>query len=556
MRRTLTAHPRAPLALLLVLALALSATPACGGDEGGGARAGGEGDVAGDGDSGGAAADVTPELPGEVAGDTGGDGDAGADAPATPGAWDLPSNRIDDVELLLIVVDELAEAFAPLVDWRWARGIPTRLLTLSEVEADYQGADAPARIRAAIAAHADGHGARWVLLGGDHPMLPRREVHAEAYNPAEDADLNEDIATELYYADLDGDWDGDGDGAYGEPEDDVDLIPDVAVGRVPARTPEEAARYVAKLLAYEQAASPDYFDSAALIGEYAGSVSGMDICSTVALEGSIAKLIPEHVRVTRLYAEECGEVEGALPDTLANEISALNVGHNLVVNYGHGWWDALGELNNGDIKALTNEARPAIYVTTECNGCEFDVASVDHAACEAFVIAKGGGVAYLGNTDFGVGYPWLMIAYADWVERFYAQPGAAIGDLVTGALTELASEDELNEPLSDLRWTFLTWALMGDPALRVRTDLPRTPTIEVDQRASGSDEQVLEVTATVDGVPLEGATVSLWRDGVFSFRKETDPNGSARFFFPAASALSPCQITLTGPNLEPVTTSL
>ena len=546
--------PRPCAAWMLVMMLSLGVALACGGDEGAaGRRDVGDGEPAGEVDAAAPAEDVATELP---EGDAAAPGDVAAETPATTESWDLPSNRIDDVALLLIVVDELTEAFSPLVDWRWESGIPTRLLTLSEVEAGYAGADTPARIRAAIAAHVDEHGARWVLLGGDHPALPRREVHAEAYNPAEDAELNEDIATELYYAALDGDWDGDGDGAYGEPEDDVDLIPDVAVGRVPARTPEEAARYVAKLLAYERALSPDYFDSAALIGEYAGSMSGMDVCSTVALEGSIAKLIPDHVRVTRLYAEECPEVEGALPDTLAHEISTLNVGHNLVVNYGHGWWDALGELNNGDIKALTNETRPAIYVTTECNGCEFDVASVDHVVCETFVTAKGGGVAYLGNTDFGVGYPWLMLAYADWVERFYALPGAAIGDLVIGALIELTGEDELHDPLSDLRWTFLTWILMGDPSLRVRTDLPRTPELQIDQRASGSEEQVLEVMATLDGAPLEGATVSLWRADAFLFVKATDPHGSARFFFSAANALSPCQITLSGPNLAPVTTAL
>lgn len=90
--------------------------------------------------------------------------------------------------------------------------------------------------------------------------------------------------SDLYYADLyrlrqDGSrefqtWDANGNGLYGEIEfelhpstcqpdctvlnnDRIDLLPDVAVGRLPASTAEEVTRYVNKVIGYELGSTPD-----------------------------------------------------------------------------------------------------------------------------------------------------------------------------------------------------------------------------------------------------------------------------------------------------------
>jgi hypothetical protein len=48
------------------------------------------------------------------------------------------------------------------------------------------------------------------------------------------------IPTDLLLALLDGDWNADGDGLWGEVEDGVDLLPEVAVGRIAAGNATEA----------------------------------------------------------------------------------------------------------------------------------------------------------------------------------------------------------------------------------------------------------------------------------------------------------------------------
>ena len=50
------------------------------------------------------------------------------------------------------------------------------------------------------------------------------------------------MPTDLYYGGLDGTWDSDGDGIYGEADEDtdVDLMPEVFVGRIPVQTASQA----------------------------------------------------------------------------------------------------------------------------------------------------------------------------------------------------------------------------------------------------------------------------------------------------------------------------
>ena len=50
---------------------------------------------------------------------------------------------------------------------------------------------------------------------------------------------------------MDGDWDLDGDLVWGEIEDDVDLYPDVYVGRITANTATKCSTVVHKVLTYE-----------------------------------------------------------------------------------------------------------------------------------------------------------------------------------------------------------------------------------------------------------------------------------------------------------------
>ncbi|KPJ65527.1 hypothetical protein AMJ44_09970, partial [candidate division WOR-1 bacterium DG_54_3] len=133
----------------------------------------------------------------------------------------------DFFEYLIITNDELLSSFQPLADWKTEKGIPAVIRTTSWINSNYSGIDLQEKIRSYLKiAHQDS-GTVWALLGGDTQVVPCRHVRIEFET------YTEDIPCDLYYSDLDGSWNYDGDSWYGEPEDSVDMFPDLFVGRAP-----------------------------------------------------------------------------------------------------------------------------------------------------------------------------------------------------------------------------------------------------------------------------------------------------------------------------------
>ncbi len=165
---------------------------------------------------------------------------------------------IDAAELLVIAPEETFDAYADLVDWKRMRGIPTRIEALEEIDANKSGEDLAAAVRERIRLAWQEEGTRWVLLGADAPLIPIRRVDAWVAVDFEGAYYEGTVQSDLYYADLDGDWDGDGDGNFGEPGDGMDLLADVALGRIPARNASQVDSYTEKLFEYERWPLTDY----------------------------------------------------------------------------------------------------------------------------------------------------------------------------------------------------------------------------------------------------------------------------------------------------------
>jgi len=201
-----------------------------------------------------------------------------ADAAAPAPAAVQHARPADRAAVLLVVAPRaLAASMGPLVAHKTKTGMPARLVVIESLDPG-SGRDDAERVKRAIFDSHEKHGTRYVILAGDASLFPvrLRSVCAPtntdcAYEP-----------TELYYASLyEGhepakdardpaaivdsgkfdDWDADGDGEfdtqYGDDgsasfnPDSVDGCPDVAVGRLPAHTPEEATAYVDKVIRYE-----------------------------------------------------------------------------------------------------------------------------------------------------------------------------------------------------------------------------------------------------------------------------------------------------------------
>ncbi len=175
---------------------------------------------------------------------------------------DLPSHAEDSAgcDYLIIIDDKLVAKIDPLVQQKKGKGLSVRMVTLSDL-AIGNSDDAESR-RTKIRARIDAEYKKspvftYLLLVGDAQAIP---PYLKTSHPEYPPSLK--IATDLYYATLGG----------------PDLIPEILIGRLPARSPEELDVMVSKILTYDKEvgkhADGQAWGSALVSAEYENEPSG------------------------------------------------------------------------------------------------------------------------------------------------------------------------------------------------------------------------------------------------------------------------------------------
>lgn len=166
-------------------------------------------------------------------------------------------------DLLIISPKKFAWALKPLVDHKEIVGVATNLVTLDEIydEMFLPGQDNPEKIKYFIKKAIEEWGIKYVLLVGDFRKIPVRYVYNEDPWPTHPEPC---FISELYYADIYDEngsfssWDTNNNGVYGEwsgdeaQDKDIDLYPDVYVGRLACRNNLEVRIMVKKIITYER----------------------------------------------------------------------------------------------------------------------------------------------------------------------------------------------------------------------------------------------------------------------------------------------------------------
>jgi len=286
----------------------------------------------------------------------------------------VPALATSQDNLLIIAPDEFINELVPLKRFKDASGRPTYILSLTQVydNPSFNGADEAEEVKRCIAYYEEHHHVDFVMLVGDIENFPARfRFWGWIKSPALNDDQRGWAVSDLYFADLykDGtrdfdDWDANKNGLYGEiqfdnptycdqanygctiNQDDIDFLPDVAVGRIPASTPQEVAAYVNKVISYELKTMPtdQWFRQVALY-------TGTWISSDDAVKNYIGNLFPPDFQLIKRY-------HGTNTATPAQIISDLNNGVGFVNYMGHGtwrsWacvgfdWNYITSLNNSD----------------------------------------------------------------------------------------------------------------------------------------------------------------------------------------------------------------
>jgi hypothetical protein len=453
---------------------------------------------------------------------------------------------------LIITQDSLAAAFEPLRDWKTRKGLEARIVTVETINFQYSGIDLQERIRNCIKDYYSNSGTDWVLLGGDTQVIPDRK----AYVPLSDKPY---LPCDLYYSDLDGTWNADGDLYYGEvPSDDINLYADVFVGRAPISNSAEADLFVTKVLTYEGVYDlpTDYLENALFAGEvlWGDPADPEDPDYT---DGGVAKNLVDSLSVPPAFSvQKLYESRGNL--NLANVMSSLNQGVNLINVLSHGYYTSMSladeALTNANVESILNGPRYGLMYGLNCQSGGFDQ---NDCLGEAWVLAKGGGGFFIGNSRYGWNTPSFPgEGPSDYYDQAFFESIFTMGFTQLGKAHADAKHEYVGESRSDLYMLYVMYGLnlLGDPEMSIWTSRPDTMLADFNSEAE-LGPQTFSVTVTSGGGPVSGATVCLYREDDVYCVEETGGDGVANLFI-APESVGSVYVTVTDAGHLPVLDTL
>ena len=408
---------------------------------------------------------------------------------------------LEEGGLLIITYDSFYSAVEPLFQWKLKRGLPTKLVTLSEV------GSTSTQIKNYITNEYNTTGIAYVLLVGDAAQVPTFTHGGGGSDPS--------------YACLAG----------------GDYYPELFVGRFSAENITQVETQVDRTIHYERdvMAGEDWMQS------------GMGIASNQG-PGHFGEYDNTHMDYIRndllaygYYAvDQIYDPSG----TAAQVSSGLNAGRGIVNYCGHGSttsWSTTG-FSNTHVNALTNDNMLPFICSVACVNGAFT-----SSTCfgEAWLRATNGAnptgaiAAYMSSINQSWDPP--MYAEDEAVDLLVADAMRTVGGLWFNGSCHMMDTN----PGSAGYDMFLTWIIFGDPSVPVRT--MDTTTMAVSHTGTmflGNDQYQVQ-TGTAD------ATCALSNGGVLYGVATTDGAGSATIILdPMPAEPMVLDLTVTAYNRE------
>ena len=340
-----------------------------------------------------------------------------------------------EADLVIISHSLFLESLAPLKAFRESQGLSVALIDVGDLYDEFSfGIKTPQAIKDFLqrAKSSWQKPPRFVLLVGDASFDPRNYYgfgHFD-YVPSR-------LVETAYLETASDDWfvDFDGDG-----------LPDMAIGRIPVRTPEEATTIVTKLIGYEQ--SRERMQNVLLVAD----MKDNDFDYMAASQG-VKALLPGSLNVSEVYRDQFADDVQVKNELLRR----LNQGPLLVNYVGHGtmeFWrgDIFG---SDDAEALTNGLRLPLVIGMTCLTGFFQDVYYETLA-ESFLKAKDGGAVAVW-TSSGLTEPDKQsVMNKEMIRLLFNGEGLTIGEAAMKAKASVTDQDIRK-----------TWILFGDPSTRL-----------------------------------------------------------------------------------------
>jgi hypothetical protein len=439
----------------------------------------------------------------------------------------VPLPKAEAKGLLVISPRAFESALQEFVAWKKTQ-LPAQWVALEDILQKSPGADDPEKLKRWLYTEWKERGAGYVLLAGDADVTPVRYMVLDRKTaPAFDYAF---YPSDLYYADLakpDGsfdDWNAQKEGFHagyigevrgeankGDPInfDQVDYLPELAVGRWPVSTVEEVKRIADKSAAYERKvlANSDPVLRRAAFMAVDGWIDARGLLGSLA-----AKLEGAWQIEKRFYGT-------AEPPNSRQTRRILQDGAGFMVHTGHGQpdqWEKCFSIR--DLDRLMNAAGVPIFLSAGCSTAHFaplppyepyvDRDGKEHSGtdrgekftepplppsplqagavnptCLGEQLLKhegAGGVAYIGcNTG---SQPFGLTLVDGFIRELAAAKAPRLGDCWNSALRFYVTEQKLRELKPNDSWVppaiffqGMKFMVFGDPSLRLPDNVASLP---------------------------------------------------------------------------------
>jgi len=349
-----------------------------------------------------------------------------------PSNWNAGTNAAD---MVIVTHSDFRASADTLAAARRAQGMKVSVVDIEDVYDEFSyGAHTPEAVKDFLAWSNTHWSAtpKYALLFGDSSWDPRNFMGQgyHDYVPTKQVDTFElETASDDWLADF-----------------NADGIPEIALGRLPARTTADASTMVSKILNYDQ----ERTGGAPLRGALLVADGGFESQSA-----QVQSFLAPLTNVQTLNRSAIGN-----DNLMQTEIvDAINQGPAIVNYFGHGSvtvWTGAGLLNEDNASTLTNGNRPSLFVMMTClNGYAGD-AYIDSLAEIVLKNPHGGAFAV-----------WASSGITEPVGQ--AQMNGQLYQLLLGAhpmtLGDAVRQAKMGTADLDVR---RTWILLGDPSMRIK----------------------------------------------------------------------------------------
>jgi hypothetical protein len=443
---------------------------------------------------------------------------------------------IENYDMVIIAPDIFSDALQQLVDHKNSIGVQTFLKTTEDIYHEYEGRDNAEQIKYFIKDTKEKFGIHYVLLIGSDEKIPVRYSYAR--NGSESSTSGPFIS-DLYYADIydsNGSfcsWDSNMNNKFAETSyvahpimneyiilDEVDLVPDVHIGRLLWANTNEVNIVENKIINYERnGANESWFNNLILFGgnnhpignelfnlfgirillgfstyHLCPAWEGEYLCNKV--EDLMNDFSSKKFYASSIIFRFLSNIKGTQAPTLEGMNEAFNAGAGFVLFSAHGSPDAIGTFpplhhslqllvpppsgyNISAVMSLHNSEKLPIVILGACSCGDFSTLEgiPSPLAWEFVKHDDGGSIATFAFTseawtDIGTKYIESKVGYLCYhLFKAYNDRKVTVGELWTKAITDYVHDDnalwEANGPLPFHYSDIQMFSLFGDPSLRI-----------------------------------------------------------------------------------------